>query len=239
MKWSVEELPECPSTFEVARQRPAWTVVRADRQTAGRGRFHRVWYADSGGLWASYNLPLESASGRNWGLLPLVAGVSVMEALREYVIEGLRLRWPNDVLVGRAKLVGILVERSRPDMASVGIGINVSNDVVHLYGRTQDPPVRLADLVSCCPTPAQFSRTIARSLAQHYLAFVESGMEALVEKLMAAWGERKPVVAVTDQARHCGWFEGVDSEGSPVLSMPDGARFVVPGTEVLCLRELI
>lgn len=238
VKWKVEELEECTSTLDVARQFDAWTVVRAVRQTGGRGRFNRTWYADEGGLWASYNLPLDLAKGRDPGVLPLVAGVSVLEVLRRYAIEGLRLRWPNDVMVGRSKLVGILVERPRTDMVSVGVGVNVFNEVGHLAERIKDPPARLADLVKECPTPPQLSELIAQSLAAEFGTFTKGGLEALSGKLAAAWGERRQVEVETDDGLHTGRFEGVDGDGSPLLSRTDGSRYTVPGISVLRLREL-
>ncbi len=237
VKWKVEELEECTSTLDVARQFDAWTVVRAVRQTGGRGRFNRTWYAEEGGLWASYNLPLDLAKGRDPGVLPLVAGVSVIEVLRRYAIEGLRLRWPNDVMVGRSKLVGILVERPRTDMASVGVGVNVFNEVGHLAERIKDPPARLADLVKECPTPSQLSELMAKSLAAEFEAFAKGGLETLSGKLAAAWGERRQVEVETDDGVYTGCFEGVDGNGSPLLSRLDGSRYTVPGISVLRLRE--
>ena len=52
-------------------------------QTRGRGRFNRAWFGDQGGLWATYNLPLDPKANRHWGALPLVAGAAVIEALKD------------------------------------------------------------------------------------------------------------------------------------------------------------
>ena len=107
--------------------------------------------ADSVGVYVTlvgvYNLPLDPGVKRHWGVLPLVAGAAVIEALKDFHIQGLRLRWPNDVLVGRAKLAGILVERPSANMASIGIGVNMFNNLNSLNGLTIDPPTRLADWV--------------------------------------------------------------------------------------------
>lgn len=239
VKWNVEELNECESTFDVARRLPAWSVVSALRQTKGRGRFNRTWHAGPGGLWVSYNLPLPADSGRPWSFLPLVAGVAVMDALKPFNIPGLRLRWPNDVLVGRAKLAGILVERPKSDIATIGVGINVLNNIVDMGKDMPNPPVRLADIVPSCPDVTKLRTVLGDSLAVIFDCFLQGGPEALAPMLACAWDHPKPVVVITETERFCGYFSGVEHNGSPVLRRADGTRFSVPGTSVVQLKELI
>ncbi len=239
IRWQIEELETCDSTFDVARHMPPWTVVSCRHQQAGRGRFNRQWFGGPGGLWASFTVPLDAAPDRNWGLLPLVAGAALMQALRPYGIPGLRLRWPNDVLVGRAKLAGILVERPKAGMASLGIGLNMFNNVAELAGLTMDPPARLADLVPHCPGVEEMRDMLAANITMAFLRFREGGLAGLAAELDAAWGESRPVVAITDSARHCGFFAGIEADGSPRLRMADGSQRIVPGIEVMRLKELL
>lgn len=238
-QWKVKELSECESTFNEARKLPAWSVVNALSQTKGRGRFNRTWYGTPGGLWVTYNVPLDAKSPRHWGLLPLVTGAALIEALKPYRIPGLRLRWPNDVLVGKSKLAGILVERPSSSMASIGIGINMFNDVRELETRTQDPLTRMADLVPSCPSVKKFRTILGDVLADMFHDFVEDGLEAISPALEAAWGESRPVVAITDTERICGFFCGVVEDGSPIISRADGSRIIVPGITVTRMKELI
>ncbi len=205
----------------------------------GRGRFNREWIAEEGGLWVSYNLPLDAPGDHAWGVLPLVAGVAIMEALGKYTIHGLRLRWPNDVMVGRSKLAGILVERLQNQVASVGIGINVHNTVVDYAEVFRDPPVRLEDLTAECPGVDELCTELADCLAETFMLFLEGGTGALLPHLDKAWGERKPVVVITDRDRICGYFAGVSADGSPILEQADGTRVEVPGSTVVQLKELI
>lgn len=237
--WQIKELEECESTFNVARKLPPWTVVNCERQTRGRGRFNRAWFGSPGGLWATYNLPLDPKSPRHWGLLPLVAGAAIMEALKSYKIKGLRLRWPNDVLVGKAKLAGILVERPSSTMVSVGIGINMFNDVMELTGKTQDSVTRLADLVPMCPSIRKLRTILGDCLEEFFEYFSESGIEAITPLLDQAWDGSRPVVAITDTERICGYFAGVEYDGSPILRKADGTTITVPGITVNRMKELI
>lgn len=238
-KWKVIELESCESTFNAARKEKPWTIVCATQQTKGRGRFNRSWFGDTGGLWITCNLPLGQRADRHWGLLPLVAGVAIYEALKPLDIEGLRLRWPNDVLVERDKLGGILVERPATDMASIGIGINVFNDVNRIAKRTTDKPTRLSDEVYSCPSVSKLRQMLADALAKAFNTFVEHGIEALSPQLQAAWGASRPVVAITDTDRICGNFIGVEADGSPILRKADGSTITVPGITVNRLKELI
>lgn len=239
INWQIKEVQQCESTFNEARKLPPWSVVTCDVQTRGRGRFNRSWYGEEGGLWATYNLPLTPDSKHHWGLLPLVAGAAIMETLKAYNIDGLRLRWPNDVLVGRAKLAGILVERPSSHMASIGIGLNMFNDIRPLQGRTNDPVVRLADLIPNCPSVSKLRTMLADHILEMFEYFLDGGLEAISPILEKSWGENRPVVAITDTERHCGFFTGVALDGSPILRRADGSTITIPGITVNRLKELI
>ena len=106
------------------------TLLVARRQTAGRGRAGRTWLSNAGSLTFSlawrFEQPLSALIG-----LPLAIGVTVAEVLNARGA-GVQLKWPNDVLVGSAKLAGILIETvALPTLlqpqawAVIGVGINV------------------------------------------------------------------------------------------------------------------
>src|SRR4051812_23283718 len=104
------------STQDVARELPVGSIVVADHQTGGRGRLDRRWEAPPGtALLVSFVLE------RN-PLLSLAAGVAAAQACGAQV----RLKWPNDLLVGERKLGGILVEATA-DRAICGVGINLTS----------------------------------------------------------------------------------------------------------------
>ena len=108
-------LASVASTQDVARDLPIGSVVVADHQTAGRGRSSHRWEAPPGAaLLVSFVLPPNP-------LLSLVAGVAAAEACAR----GVRLKWPNDLLLEGRKVGGILVEAS-PARAICGIGINLT-----------------------------------------------------------------------------------------------------------------
>lgn len=118
---------------------PEGTVVVADEQTAGRGRLGRAWVSDPGsGLWCSVLVRMPAVEGR--GLLPLLAGVAVVEAVRRHGVTA-ALKWPNDVVIdapaldggpGPRKLAGILAESDGADAVVLGIGVNMSQSAADL-----------------------------------------------------------------------------------------------------------
>ncbi|MGE3171692.1 MAG: biotin--[acetyl-CoA-carboxylase] ligase [Planctomycetota bacterium] len=104
-------------------------VFWADHQTAGRGRQQRVWHDEPGADLAvtfrvTAQLPTPLA-------LPVVVPVLVHEVLASRLgarAEALRVKWPNDVLLGERKLAGVLIDvaTSRPMQYAIGVGINLN-----------------------------------------------------------------------------------------------------------------
>jgi BirA family biotin operon repressor/biotin-[acetyl-CoA-carboxylase] ligase len=120
-------LGETESTNDIGRllataRVPEGAVVVADRQTRGRGRLGRAWLSPHGGLWCSVLLRPEAPAQP--ALLSLAVGVAVAEALEVFAGVPLGLKWPNDVVVDRGKLAGILLE-SVGGAVVAGIGINL------------------------------------------------------------------------------------------------------------------
>ncbi len=105
---------------------PEGTVLAAEAQTAGRGRMNRRWHAaPRAALTFSVLLRPAAVPVAHRGWVPLLSGVAAVSALRQVAAVDAVLKWPNDVLVGRRKLAGILAEQAG-DAIVVGIGINVS-----------------------------------------------------------------------------------------------------------------
>lgn len=133
---SLIELDEVDSTNAEGLRRahagergPLWITART--QSAGRGRSGRAWASVPGNLLATLVVGIEPPPAKA-GQLSLVAGVAAVDAIRKAgEVPGLRLKWPNDILIGSAKVGGILVEStSRPPApgmtALIGVGLNLA-----------------------------------------------------------------------------------------------------------------
>jgi BirA family biotin operon repressor/biotin-[acetyl-CoA-carboxylase] ligase len=106
------------------------SVVLAETQSAGRGRFGRAWSSPPReGIWFSLmlrpSLPIE-----HWTRLPGAAALAVAHALEETGVRHVGVKWPNDLQIETRKVAGILVEtgshRKKGAFAVIGIGINAN-----------------------------------------------------------------------------------------------------------------
>jgi len=122
---------ESTNSFLAHRATAGSALALSWNQTAGRGRLGRKWVSPSGGslalsvaLWPEL-VPKPVTPG--WlGALSLVTGASLADAIRPYLSEPVRLKWPNDVLIAGKKVAGILGEVSTHGHVVVGAGLNVS-----------------------------------------------------------------------------------------------------------------
>jgi BirA family transcriptional regulator, biotin operon repressor / biotin---[acetyl-CoA-carboxylase] ligase len=116
---------------EAAEGAPEGTVLVAEHQEAGRGRMTRSWSSPPGsGITVSVLLRPVGVSPSRFGWLPLLAGLAVLDTVREVSSAAAGLKWPNDVLLGHEprKVAGILAEVAdahRPAVI-IGIGVNVA-----------------------------------------------------------------------------------------------------------------
>lgn len=158
-------------------------VLLAERQTGGRGRRGRAWASP---LAAHIYLSLARQFGgglARLGGLSLVAGIAAAEALREAGFDGVRLKWPNDLVVvspnGFRKLGGLLVEgggeHGGPVRAVVGLGINVRMPETHAAGIDQP----WIDLQSLSVEAVSRNRIVAALLGALLPAFDRFDAEGL------------------------------------------------------------
>ena len=115
---------------------PAGSVLVADHQGAGRGRFERVWASPPGSSISMSVLLRPHRPTIDWGWLSLLVGLAVADSLRELGGgERVTLKWPNDALVDGKKLCGILSElvtTPQGNAAVCGWGVNVSMSAAEL-----------------------------------------------------------------------------------------------------------
>ena len=123
------------------RGAPSGSVLVADFQSRGRGRFARVWEAPPGSSIAiSVLLRPAGVPASRWMWLPLVTGLAVAAGLRAEAGVPAEVKWPNDVLIGGRKVCGILSERvETPQGPGAVIGMGINTEL-----RAEDLPVATA-----------------------------------------------------------------------------------------------
>ena len=238
--WMLDVLPETSSTNILAARLPAWHAVRADTQSAGRGRTGRHWTSDTGGLWLSAVVPCPGPR-EDWELLPLAVGWALLDTLASLGARDLRLRWPNDILAGPRKLAGLLVERHTADTAVVGIGLNVFNQPESADAALRGTTVRLADLIDLGDRDLDdVAALVLSAVARAHQTLLEEGFATIAASLNDKWtGPR--LVALTLAGQHLpvlGNFLGIDAQGNLLLSARDGSTQSFDAHRVALLREL-
>lgn len=213
---------------------PEWTVVLAERQTAGRGRQGHTWLSPAGSLYLS--VLLHPHLGPDvLGLIPLAAGVAVAESIGERGAEA-RLKWPNDVLIRGRKVAGILAEGSSgsrgPESVVLGIGVNITPVEGSREGVAATSLATEGALVDRAVLAAS---VLARlRVCYHALDQPRRVLEQWRALSVPWWG--RGVEVTSGAARLRGIARGVDDRGALLLEMPDGATKAVVSGEARELR---
>jgi BirA family biotin operon repressor/biotin-[acetyl-CoA-carboxylase] ligase len=226
----LEVLAEAGSTNTelVARAAAGWpdrSVLVTDHQTAGRGRQGRAWTAPPGTSLAVSVLVRPAIPAERYGWLSLLAGAAMASAVRS-LGGNARLKWPNDVLLERRKLCGILAE-ALPDGggAVLGAGLN------HRLTAEQLPvPTATSLLLEGLPTDPDDAvaayLTALWALLDPFTAAggdpERSGLQAAVERACSTIGARVRVVLPGGGAA-VGTATGLDGDGRLVV-LRDGIR---------------
>lgn len=212
------------------------TVIAAGEQTAGRGRAGRTWTSLPGALALSAIVPWPEGPARV--RLPIETGILLARGLSAAFGIDVRLKWPNDLLVDRKKLGGLLVEARSNDegegWAVIGIGINVRGtrpdlDARGLAGATS--------LEACGVPPALLE---GEAPLDAVLAILDEGVgEPCADPLPEAFAAVSAhaagdLLTVADGDRtHKGAFAGITPDGFLRLATEGGDETLVSGDVVL------
>jgi BirA family biotin operon repressor/biotin-[acetyl-CoA-carboxylase] ligase len=207
------------------------TVIWADEQTAGHGRYDRPWLSPPGNLLVSVVLrpaiPITRVAE-----LGFVAAVMVADCVAELLPPGpaVTLKWPNDVLVDDAKISGVLPEAGGSDAAPwvvLGVGLNLA----HAPTGVPYPATSLGAHGAAVTSEAAL-RAFLGHLERWLARWDNEGFGAVRE----AWLARAPRVGTevtvtkgqeAEPAR--GVFHGLDADGALLLGVADGVRRISAG----------
>ena len=247
-KWEIEWHDRVTSTQTVAKDRPAWTAVIADEQVAGRGQADRAFVSDPGGLYLTAVLPYAGDALKSRGFA-LAVGWAVRSVLRQAGAKDLRLRWPNDLMVGSLKVGGILVEQGGPNTLLVGIGLNLTNRPWLADATLDGIAGRLADAVESVgaaergwPKRGALVDELLAAVARAHRSFGRDALAGLAFRLNTCWGASREVViepvAGGPRVETRGWFHSIDVDGRVVLREMDGGIVAIPAHHIGRLREV-
>jgi BirA family biotin operon repressor/biotin-[acetyl-CoA-carboxylase] ligase len=225
--WRLRVEPQLASTSDLllrlaAAGEPEGLAIMARRQTAGRGRDGRAWSSPEGNLYISLLLR-PGTPAREVGRWPLLSAVAMAEAVEPDLPDpaALRVKWPNDLLLGGAKLAGVLCESSarpdgRLDWVILGCGIN-------LAVAPAVPGRPTASLAAFGPPPEP-ERVAARLIGS-----VEGWRRRPLPDLLAAWMRRGPapgerLTLRSGAGETAGTYAGLAEDGALLLDTGAGPR---------------
>lgn len=204
-----------------------WLV--ATRQTAGRGRQGRAWFDGAGNFMGSTSVAVR-AGDPPAHTLALVAGLALHAALASRIPAPDRalLKWPNDVLVGGAKLAGVLLERAG-DRVIIGIGVNLA----------VAPPVEGRETIALSafgPAPDRdaFAHDLANTFATDLARWRSYGLAPIIARWLHAAHPPGTALVVGEPGEPSvsGEFAGLDAEGALLLRLADGTTRAIHAGEV-------
>lgn len=232
-RFNLEALAACASTntwlLRAAQSGAAsGTVVVADTQTAGRGRMGRSWISSPGNsltfslLWR-FPAPSPAPQG-----LSLAVGVALVRGLQRVGVDGVRLKWPNDLLLSDRKLGGILVELQPGDVRSavIGIGINLRLPAAAVEGIEPASLEETGVAISREALTATLLEALCATLDDYGLAGFPAVRQAW-ERANAHAGKQVqilgPGIVLEGQCR------GVDADGALLLETDRGVERIISG----------
>jgi len=216
---------------------PEGTVVCAESQSKGRGRLGRVWASPKNkGLYFSFvlrpNLPLNQLAQ-----LTLMSAVALAEAIEDISELKPLIKWPNDILIGKDKLAGILTElRAESDQVKfvvVGIGLNVNTTSHQLPPGSSSLKIAAENSFD----RAQVFQVILRFLEKWYLKVLRHEFFQVMEEWKKRSATLKKRIRITDPN---GIIEGeaidLDEDGALLIRKDNGIIVKKTAGDIFLLR---
>ena len=243
----LEVFPEIESTNSYLMQQdcpsPGCTrIAITDNQTMGRGRHGRTWQSPAGSglcLSAAYTFCTKPAG---LSALTLAIGLGAIEALERMGVNGVQLKWPNDLIASDGKLGGILTEsRMQPDGSITivtGIGLNVDLDTELDFGPEADRARHVADIAGIAgsvPNRNDLAACLIDTLHASFVTFEADGFSRYAEQ----WRDRdwllgRTLTIDTAQRQITGTGAGIADDGALLVDTGSGVvRRITSGSVVM------
>lgn len=177
-------LERCETTQRMLdAAQPEGAVAVCEEQTGGRGRMGRTWAAPAGSS-ILVSILLRPPRERRAAELSLLAGVSTAVAVERATGLAAQIKWPNDVMLDRRKVAGVLAEL-KDGAVVLGIGLNVKQRRDELPAETKAPAGSLRTVTGRTLERAPILADLLLELEQRYDAWCEGGLDAIYDDLGA------------------------------------------------------
>jgi len=228
--WGKEDLytfDELDSTNELAKKhaasgKPEGTVVVAEKQLQGKGRLGRVWDSPKGqGIWMSVIirppiLPIYAPQ------ITFVLAVGMARAIHKALGLKAEIKWPNDILINRKKVAGILTELSaeieKVEYIVFGIGVNANQKIEEFPEEFRNKAVSLSMSLGRDVSRVEVLRAMLEELEKTYNEYLERGFDYILKEWKAnSITLGKDVQIIMDQEKLEGKAIDLDSSGCLII----------------------
>jgi len=228
--------------MEIGHRKTEGTVVIADAQTHGRGRFDRDWVSPPNvNLYFTVLLKPPFAP-KNATIITLMAAVAVVSAIREYTGLDAVIKWPNDILIRDKKVGGILTEMKSGmdsiDLIALGVGVNVNMALNMLPGDIKPLATSLKEEKGEYINRAGLLKAIFARLEYWYKSLLEGRRKALFDEWLRLDSTIGKEISVKTLERVIsGIAEGISDEGELIVRFPSGSFEKVSAGDVTILNH--
>lgn len=226
---------------EIAAKTLEGAVVLADTQSKGRGRLGRVWLSPPGvSIYMSIILkpdikPMDAT------LITVMSSVACATALRKVTGLNVTIKWPNDLIIQKKKLCGILTElkteRNKIIFAVAGIGINVNTDINEFPEDMKHLATSLKNETGIVYSRTEIAAETLNEMDRWYKTLKVMDRDALLsewKRLSSTLG--REVMVVTGQGTLTGFALDLDSEGMLMIKLASGEVKRISSGDVTILR---
>ena len=218
------------------------TVIIAEKQKKGIGRFGREWFSPKGGVYVSVVLkpkisPIDASK------MTLIAGIAVAKVIRKLGLDA-KLKWPNDILIHGKKVGGILTSIStkeyKIDYVIVGIGINANVDLSMFPKEVQEGATSLKGELKTEVSTEKIIEDVLYEIEMNYeiFKFKKGNFTYLLnewKRLSDTIGKKVKIKMQTEVIE--GEAVGINRDGALILKLEDGSLKNIIAGECIHLRN--
>jgi BirA family transcriptional regulator, biotin operon repressor / biotin---[acetyl-CoA-carboxylase] ligase len=205
-------------------------VVMTYNQTSGYGKYGRVWESGAGNFAATFALDL-SVSHYDFGKIPMLVSIKLCELLSTEVGEGIsfRIKWPNDILLNKKKICGILIEKI-DNTFLIGIGINLRQSPED--GRFAYNTTNVLQETGVLIKPDTILNELSRYFDHFNKEVTECNADQLRQNYMTLLeGLGQQIKVVTRKETFSGLLQDINNDGALVLNV-EGTHTLIYSADV-------
>jgi len=208
---------------------PEGTLIVAEKQTRGRGRFGRSWHSPAGlGVYCSIILRPKISPAQAPGI-SLITAIAVAETITAYGNIDVKIKWPNDILIAGKKAAGILTELSaeigRTNYVIVGLGININHRQFHFPESLKKSSTSIRTGLKKEINRVEFFKKFLVNMEKEYLHFRKYGLAKSRTKILKFSSLiNSPITLKIGRKTVSGNVLDIDDIGRLVVETADGIK---------------